>query len=111
MADQIPSNVSGTGIVLPAPNQAPPDQSYDAMVALKKVGWAMASWKAAVASGVAVAPAAVAVIDQISSIISPYGITIRVDLPIFEGALPIIIFAGLVTAHDYAKVRTGAKWL
>lgn len=75
----------------------------------KKVGWAMVAWKSAVASGVAVAPLAVAVIEKVSGITQPYGITIHINNPVFEATLPIFLFAGLVSAHDYAKLKFSDK--
>lgn len=80
-------------------------------VAGKRLVWMLACWKTAVASGVGVAPLATTIIEKISTTTEPFGITLHINQPVFESMLPIVIFALLITGHDYAKFKTDAKWL
>lgn len=78
---------------------------YSPYFAVKKVVWSLASWKVAIPVGIAMAPTATATIEKISALTAQFGITLHIDKPVFEGMLPVIIFAGIISAHDYAKVK------
>lgn len=84
-----------------------PKESWLFSVAGKKVSWAVA--KLIIAKGSA--PAVVWGWNHVTDVLKPLGIQITIDHDILSKALPGVIFAGLVMAHDYAKVRFGFKWL
>lgn len=78
---------------------------YSPSFAFKKVLWSLASWKAAVPAGIAMAPTATSLIEKVSAITCQFGIILHIDKPVFEGMLPVIIFAGIIGVHDFAKVK------
>lgn len=111
MSDPAPQTTPDAPKLPETPSQALPLPDYSFLFAAKKFGYALTFWETAQKMGVTVAPVATQVIEKISSITAKYGITIHIDQPVFEGALPIFIFAFLLLGHDYAKVRTQSKWL
>lgn len=82
-------------------------REWDPAIAVKKVGWAVAKISAAKLS----TPAAIAAFLHFTDYLKPYGITVIVDEAILSNALPLFIFAAMVSAHDAAKIKLGYKWL
>lgn len=84
---------------------------WDAGVAGKKIAWGLGKLGVSVSMAPSLAPVASQAIEKISSITTPYGISIHIDQPVFEKALPFLIFAALAAGLDYAKVKTKSPWL
>lgn len=95
--------------ILRLPVGVPP--AYDPRVAGKKIAWAAAKYTLARGITPTVLPAVVAVFDKVASALKPVGIGLTVDRPVFEAALPMMVFAALVCAHDAIKVKTGTTWM
>lgn len=84
-------------------------EKWDLKTAGKGLFWSLASWKAAVPTGVAMSPAATAVIEKISHVTSGFGITLHIDKPVFDSMLPVVVFAGIIMAHNFVKYKTSDK--
>jgi hypothetical protein len=85
---------------VPATTEPDPN-SWAASVAGKKVLWGVGKVVAALIAS----PVAAHAFQTFSDTLKPYGVTIMIDPAILSKALPPLIFAGLVLAHDYAKVK------
>jgi hypothetical protein len=96
-----------------APPVVPPfvPGDWKTSVAAKQIAWMLAAWKAAVAAGVTMAPVLSTAIDKLSDQLEPYGLTISIDQPVFAKFIPVLLFAAMIVAHDYAKWKTQSKWL
>lgn len=80
-------------------------------VAAKKVGWALSKILAAKIVGWMSLPSIMSAWGSFCGVLQAHGVIIIIDQKVFATALPGIIFGGLVTAHDLAKVKLGYRWL
>lgn len=92
----------------PAPK--PAVNPWNAGVAAKKVTWAVSK---IIAAKIAAAPLIDPVCGYVNNLgdnLQPYGFYMHADASVIAKGLPLLIFAGLVLAHDAAKTKKGFKW-
>lgn len=94
------------------PNILKPPENWDISELGKKIAYTLAKWKAAMASGIGISPFISQIVEHLNADIQPWGITVHVNVPVFEKILPVLIFSGLITGHDYLKAKyPDKKWL